>query len=40
MIMVKNVFFCILKAKVDNPNSLFWIILLGTNRLEILFGIL
>ncbi|KAF8176492.1 hypothetical protein BJ912DRAFT_857405 [Pholiota molesta] len=40
MIMVKNVYFCVAKAKVDNPNSKFWIILLGTDRLETLFGIL
>lgn len=40
MIMVKNVYFCIAKAKVDDPNGEFWIILLGTDRLEELFGIL
>ena len=40
MIMVKNVYFCIAKAKVDNPRGNFWIILLGTDRLEVLFGIL
>lgn len=40
MIMIKNVYFCVAKAKVDNPSGSFWIILLGTDRLEELFGIL
>ncbi|KAF9007809.1 hypothetical protein BDZ89DRAFT_1231061 [Hymenopellis radicata] len=40
MIMIKNVFFCVVKAKVDHPGGKFWIILLGTDRLETLFGIL
>ncbi|KDR66334.1 hypothetical protein GALMADRAFT_80973, partial [Galerina marginata CBS 339.88] len=40
MIMIKNVYFCVAKAKVDNPQGSFWIILLGTDRLEELFGIL
>jgi len=40
MLMIKNVLFCIAKAKVDDPNGEFWIILLGTDRLEELFGIL
>jgi hypothetical protein len=40
MIMIKNVYFCIAKAKVDDPEGLFWIILLGTDRLEELFGLL
>ncbi|KAG6874971.1 hypothetical protein C0992_005739 [Termitomyces sp. T32_za158] len=39
-IMVKNVIFCIAKAKVDTPKASFWIILLGTDHLEELFGIL
>ncbi|KAK6991443.1 hypothetical protein R3P38DRAFT_3331690 [Favolaschia claudopus] len=39
MIMIKNVFFCVAKAKVDNPDGEFFIILLGTDRLEILFGL-
>jgi hypothetical protein len=38
-IMIKNVFFCVAKTKVDHPDSRFWIILLGTDRLEISFGI-
>ncbi|KAJ7576653.1 hypothetical protein C8J56DRAFT_799841 [Mycena floridula] len=40
MIMIKNVFFCFAKAKVANPLAQFFIILLGTDRLEALFGII
>jgi hypothetical protein len=40
MHMIKNVYFCVAKCKVDNPTGQFWIILLGTDRLEELFGIL
>jgi hypothetical protein len=40
MIMIKNVYFCVAKAKVNNPLGSFWIILLGTDQLEELFGIL
>ena len=40
MIMIKNVYFCVAKCKVDNPSGQFWIILLGTDRLKELFGIL
>ena len=40
MIMIKNVIFSIAKAKVDHPDSKFWIILLGTDCLEQHFGIL
>jgi hypothetical protein len=40
MIMIKNVLFSIAKAKVDDPNGCLCIILLGTDRLEELFGIL
>ncbi|KAG6834094.1 hypothetical protein H0H93_011987, partial [Arthromyces matolae] len=39
-IMVKNVIFCVAKAKADRPMSSFWIMLLGTDRLEELFGVL
>ena len=39
-IMVKNVFFCVAKAKVNHPNDPFFLVLLGTDRLEALFGIL
>ena len=38
--MIKNVLFCVAKAKIDDPDGEFWIILLGTDRLEELFGIL
>jgi hypothetical protein len=40
MMMIKNVYFCVAKTKADDPAGSFWIILLGTDRLEILFGIL
>ena len=40
MIMIKNVYFCVAKAKVDNPKGKFYLILLGTDWLETLFGIL
>ncbi|KAJ6449137.1 hypothetical protein C8R45DRAFT_947588 [Mycena sanguinolenta] len=40
MLMIKNVYFCVAKAKVDDPDGNFWLILLGTDRLEQLFGIL
>jgi hypothetical protein len=40
MLMIKNVFFCVAKAKVDDQDGSFWIILLRTDRLEELFGIL
>lgn len=40
MIMIKNVFFCVAKTKVDNPDGRFFLMLLGTDRLEELFGIL
>ena len=39
-IMVKNAFFCVVKAKVDHPNEPFFLVLLGTDRLESLFWIL
>jgi hypothetical protein len=40
MIMIKNAFFCFAKVKADTPKSKFFLILLGTDRLEALFGIL
>ncbi|KAH9011001.1 hypothetical protein EDB84DRAFT_1681136 [Lactarius hengduanensis] len=40
IMMVKNVFFCVAKAKIDTPNDDFNIVLLGTDRLENLFGCL
>jgi hypothetical protein len=39
MLMIKNTF-CIAKAKIDDPDCEFWIILLGTDQLEELFGVL
>ncbi|KAH7907202.1 hypothetical protein BJ138DRAFT_1104514 [Hygrophoropsis aurantiaca] len=38
-IMIKNVYFCVAKVKIDHPHAKFWIILLGTDRLEVSFGI-
>ncbi|KAH9031978.1 hypothetical protein EDB84DRAFT_1588501 [Lactarius hengduanensis] len=40
IMMVKNVFFCAAKAKVDTPNKDFSIVLLGTDHLENLFSCL
>lgn len=40
MLMVKNAYFCVAKVKIKTPNGTFFIILLGTDRLEISFGIL
>jgi hypothetical protein len=40
ILMIKNVFFCVAKAKADTPNDNFNIVLLGTDRLETLFGCL
>lgn len=37
---LKNIYFCVAKAKVELPDSNFYIILLGTDHLEELFGIL
>src|SRR5260370_3664421 len=39
-LMIKNVFFCVAKEKIANPNGKIHIILLGTDRLETSFGIL
>jgi hypothetical protein len=39
-IMIKNIFFCIAKAKTEHPMQPFFIVLLGTDRLEMLFRIL
>ena len=40
MLMIKNTYFCVAKVMADNPDGCCWIILLGTDRLEELFGIL
>lgn len=37
-IMIKNVYFCIAKAKIATPQGTFYIILLGTDRGEVVFG--
>jgi hypothetical protein len=39
ILMVKNTYFCVAKAKINTPNGKFWIILLGTDRLESTFGL-
>ncbi|QRV97683.1 hypothetical protein RhiJN_25702 [Ceratobasidium sp. AG-Ba] len=39
MIMIKNAYICFAKAKVNDPKGHFWLILLGTDRLESAFGI-
>ena len=38
MTIVKNVYFCIAKTQIDNPEGSFWVILLGSDPLEALFG--
>ncbi|KAH9179090.1 hypothetical protein EDB89DRAFT_1839799, partial [Lactarius sanguifluus] len=40
MIMIKNVFYCVAKAKDDNPCGNFYPILLGTDCLETFFGLI
>lgn len=40
MIMIKNVYYCVAKVKVDNPQGRFYPILLGTDRLETFFGLI
>ncbi|TEB34890.1 hypothetical protein FA13DRAFT_1588332, partial [Coprinellus micaceus] len=37
-LMIKNIFFCVAKAKVDTPEGSFYLIIVGTNRLEETFG--
>lgn len=39
MIMAKNAFTCVAKTKVDKLTGDFYLILLGTDRLETIFGI-
>jgi len=38
MSMIKNVYFCVAKTQLDNPADKFFIILLGTDGLEKVFG--
>ena len=40
MIMIKNVYFCTAKMKVDDPEGKLFIIQLGTDRLETFFGLI
>ena len=39
-IIIKNMFFYVAKAKMNHPLDPFFLVLLGTNRLKTLFGIL
>ena len=38
MSMIKNVYFCVAKTQLNNPAGKFFIILLGTDGLEKVFG--
>jgi hypothetical protein len=38
MAMIKNAYFCVAKTQKDDPDGHFWIILLGTDCLEKVFG--
>lgn len=38
MTMIKNMYFCVAKTQIDDPEGEFWIILLGSDPLETLFG--
>ncbi|TDL21390.1 hypothetical protein BD410DRAFT_724370, partial [Rickenella mellea] len=38
MSMIKNAYFCVGKTQLDDPDGAFWIILLGTDGLEKVFG--
>ena len=40
MLMIKNAYFCLAKAIANNPGGSFWLVLLRTDCLEELFGIL
>lgn len=40
MHMVKNAYFCCAKSRINDLHGSFWLILLGTDRLETAFGIL
>lgn len=39
ILLVKNAYFCVAKTKVSSPDSNFYLILLGTDRLESTFGL-
>ncbi|KJA25111.1 hypothetical protein HYPSUDRAFT_135245 [Hypholoma sublateritium FD-334 SS-4] len=36
--MIKNIYFCVAKTQLDDPDGEFWIVLLGTDGLEKTFG--
>jgi hypothetical protein len=39
ILLVKNMYFCVAKAKIHTPDGNFYLILNGTDRLESTFGI-
>ncbi|KAH9034598.1 hypothetical protein EDB85DRAFT_1863906 [Lactarius pseudohatsudake] len=39
ILLVKNAYFCVAKAKINTPDGNFYLILIGTDRLESTFGI-
>ena len=39
VLLVKNVYFCVAKTKIRTPDSNFYLILNGTDRLELTFGV-
>ncbi|KAI0026845.1 hypothetical protein K488DRAFT_31761, partial [Vararia minispora EC-137] len=39
MLMIKNAYFCVAKAQVDNPGSNWFLISMGTDGLESIFGV-
>ena len=38
MTTIKNVYFCVVKTQLEDPDGSFWIILIGTDALDNLFG--
>ncbi|KAH8992268.1 hypothetical protein EDB86DRAFT_2806293 [Lactarius hatsudake] len=40
VLMIKNVYFCVAKMKVDNPSANFYLVLLRTDRLETFFRLI
>ncbi|KAH9028203.1 hypothetical protein EDB85DRAFT_2074647 [Lactarius pseudohatsudake] len=39
ILLVKNAYFCVAKAKINTPDGNFYLVLIGTDRLESTFGI-
>jgi hypothetical protein len=40
VLMIKNIFFCVAKTKIDNPGADFYLVLLGTDQLETFFSLI